>query len=79
LKITVSKISKVDVPGHIDTAQKLTNSHLVELSASAPMGEMVVAKSIRDFADQLKPLVQLEKIDCTHLVAKSYAQESSNK
>jgi len=41
----------------------MTSSYLVELSLLAPSGQDAVADEIKVFADQLRPLVHLEKID----------------
>lgn len=41
----------------------MTSSYLVELSLLAPSGQDAVADEIKIFADQLRPLVHLEKID----------------
>lgn len=46
-----------------DSLEPLTGSYLVELSLLAPSGQDAVADEIKVFADQLKPLVHLEKTD----------------
>lgn len=61
MKITISKIFKTpSVPGGGET---ISQSYLVELSVLAPSGQDAIAEDMRQFAEQLKPLVQLEKID----------------
>ena len=67
LQITVSKIFKVvgppgGVAGH-EAQEPLSPSHLVELSVLAPSGIDAVADDMKNFAEQLKPLVILDKID----------------
>jgi len=46
-----------------DSLEPMTSSYLVELSLVAPSGQHAIAEEIGVFADQLKPLVHLEKID----------------
>ena len=60
MKITVSKIFKV-------SQDPISQSYLVELSVLAPSGQDAIAEDMRVFAEQLKPLVQLEKIDYKRL------------
>lgn len=62
MKITVSKIFKA-------TQEPLSQSYLVELSVLAPSGQDAVAEDMRIFAEKLKPLVVLEKIDYKRLGA----------
>ena len=40
----------------------MTNSHLVELTVLAPSGSDVVAEDMKNFAEQLKPLVLMDKV-----------------
>uniref|UniRef100_A0A915KDH7 Mediator of RNA polymerase II transcription subunit 18 n=1 Tax=Romanomermis culicivorax TaxID=13658 RepID=A0A915KDH7_ROMCU len=68
LKITVTKISRLEKTGHSSTAQKMTGSHFVEMTAMGPSGDHNLAKSMRDFADQLSSVVKLEKVDYTPLI-----------
>lgn len=70
MKITVSKIHKIGQgpppPGGgppQEALDPLTGSHLVELSVLAPSGSEAVADDMKNFAEQLKPLVQMDKID----------------
>lgn len=69
MKITVSKIFKM---GNINSkpgegVEPISQSYLVELSVLAPTGQDAIAEDMRLFAEQLKPLVQLEKIDYKRL------------
>lgn len=67
MKITVSKIMKI-IPGKQDMGnEQVSQSYLVELSVLAPNGQDAIGDEMRLFAEQLKPLVQLEKIDCKRL------------
>lgn len=75
MKITVSKIFKMGSgmpvigvgakPG--DYSEPISQSYLVELSVLAPTGQDAIAEDMRAFAEQLKPLVLLEKIDYKRL------------
>lgn len=71
MKITVSKIFKVGSgiplkPGEPNN-EPISQSYLVELSVLAPTGQDAIGEEMRQFAEQLKPLVQLEKIDFKRL------------
>lgn len=46
-----------------ESLEPMTSSYLVELSLLAPSGQDAVADEIKVFAEQLRPLVHLEKID----------------
>lgn len=67
MKVTLSKIFKIQstMPptGSGENFEPLSNSHLVELSVLAPSGADAVADDMKNFADQLKPLIMLDKID----------------
>ncbi len=60
LKVTVSRIYKMNVVGRVDDAniEPQTNSVLVELSAVVQQGTEdphALGKGVKEFADQLKP------------------------
>ncbi|XP_034730756.1 mediator of RNA polymerase II transcription subunit 18 [Etheostoma cragini] len=63
MKVVVSKLSRILVPGNTENTERLSLSFLVELSVTAPAGQDTVSEDMRSFAEQLKPLVHLEKID----------------
>ncbi|XP_043234256.1 mediator of RNA polymerase II transcription subunit 18-like isoform X1 [Amphibalanus amphitrite] len=65
MKILVYKVYKVNKTA--DNWEPLSMSHVVELSVLAPQGHDAVAEDVRNFAEQLKPLVQLEKTDYRRL------------
>lgn len=60
MKISVSKIFRIN-------QEPISQSYLVELSVLAPSGHDAIAEDMRQFAEKLKPLVQLEKIDYKRL------------
>lgn len=67
LKITVSKLNKVLTPGNPDHIEPMSLSYLVELSVVAPYQDQI-QEDMKNFAEQLKPLVHLEKIDHRRLL-----------
>ena len=68
MKIVVYKVFRILVPGNTENTEALSLSYLVELSVVAPAGQDVVSDDMRNFAEQLKPLVHLEKIDPKRLM-----------
>ncbi|KFP78320.1 Mediator of RNA polymerase II transcription subunit 18 [Apaloderma vittatum] len=68
MKIVVYKIFRILMPGNTESIEPLSLSYLVELSVVAPAGQDVVSDDMRNFAEQLKPLVHLEKIDPKRLM-----------
>ncbi|XP_047028274.1 mediator of RNA polymerase II transcription subunit 18 [Helicoverpa zea] len=65
MKITVAKVFKIS-QGSMPP-EPISQSYLVELSVLAPQGQDAIAEDMRAFADQLRPLVQLDKIDYKRL------------
>uniref|UniRef100_A0A1A8DZM9 Mediator of RNA polymerase II transcription subunit 18 n=1 Tax=Nothobranchius kadleci TaxID=1051664 RepID=A0A1A8DZM9_NOTKA len=63
MKVVVCSVSRVQLPGNTENTERMSNSHLVELSVLAPAGQDTVSEDMRSFAEQLKPLIHLEKID----------------
>ncbi|XP_017785688.1 PREDICTED: mediator of RNA polymerase II transcription subunit 18 [Nicrophorus vespilloides] len=68
MKITVSKIFKMVANKPGESVEPISQSYLVELSVLAPSGQNAIAEDMRIFAEQLKPLVELEKIDYKRLI-----------
>lgn len=68
MKVIVAKVAK-EGDGTVNGEQQefITNSYLVEVSVVAPSGQDALGDEIRSFADQLKPLVNLDKIDSRRL------------
>lgn len=69
MKVTVSKIFKMNGMSNkpSEGVEAISQSYLVELSVQAPLGQDAIAEDMRIFAEQLRPLVQLEKIDYKRL------------
>lgn len=68
MKITVSKIFKVTPIKPAESFNEpISQSYLVELSVLAATGQDAIGDDMKLFAEQLKPLVQLEKIDFKRL------------
>lgn len=65
MKVLVYKIYRLIQPGSTDqkNLEQLGNSHLVELSVVAPLGQEQIGEDMKNFSEQLKPLVTLEKFD----------------
>ncbi|CAG5126442.1 unnamed protein product [Candidula unifasciata] len=65
MKVTVYKIFRLIQPNKTDphNLEPLGQSHLVELSVVAPLGQEQIGEDMKNFAEQLKPLVLLEKFD----------------
>ncbi|KAL0173051.1 hypothetical protein M9458_033362, partial [Cirrhinus mrigala] len=68
MKVVVSKLLRVLASGNTENTEPLSLSYLVELSVLAPAGQDTVSEDMRSFAEQLKPLVHLEKIDPKRLM-----------
>lgn len=54
-------------PKPSENMEPISQSYLVELSVLAPPGQDALADDMRMFAEQLRPLVQLEKVDYKRL------------
>lgn len=63
MKAMVSKLYRMQQPGKTDSLEPISQSHLVELSVVAPLGQDSIGEDMKNFAEQLKPLVILEKFD----------------
>lgn len=63
LRATVSKICKILNPPNLDQVAPISQSHLVEVSRLSETGDERAANEVSTFADQLKPLINLEKKD----------------
>lgn len=65
MKVTVSKLYRMQQPGKTDpnNLEAISASHFVELSVVAPMGQESIGEDMKTFAEQLKPLCVLEKVD----------------
>jgi len=68
MKVIVSKMYKMPNFGKVETIEPMTMSHMVELSVIGPPGGGAgsadpLGDEMKTFADILKPLVNLEKVD----------------
>lgn len=63
MKVTVAKVCRLLQQNNPDTIEPVSQSYLVELSVVAPSGQEALADEMKAFSEQLKPLVQLDKID----------------
>ncbi|KAL8593764.1 hypothetical protein ACOMHN_059257 [Nucella lapillus] len=55
MKAMVSKIYRMQQPGKTDSLEPISQSHLVELSVVAPLGQDSIGEDMKNFAEQLKP------------------------
>ncbi|XP_054929685.1 mediator of RNA polymerase II transcription subunit 18 isoform X2 [Dermacentor andersoni] len=67
MKVIVAKVFRLVQQGNPESIEPVSNSHIIELSVLAPTGQESLGDEMKAFADQLKPLVELEKIDHTRL------------
>lgn len=63
LKATVSKVYKLISPANTEQLSPITKSHLIEVSTISGSSNEQAANDVHMFAEQLKPLVCLDKID----------------
>lgn len=67
MKVVISQIQKTEKAGFYDQSnlKRFSDSYLVEMSVCLPDSAeyTAAAKQLRDFADQLLPLVEMEKVD----------------
>lgn len=63
MKVSVFKLYQPGESGDLESAQAVSDHYLVELSAIAPSGQENVGGELKSFADQLKPIVAMEKTD----------------
>lgn len=67
MKVIVAKMFRVVANVGPEACEPLSHSYLVELSVNAPAGQEGIADEMKVFADSLKPLVILEKVDARRL------------
>jgi len=63
LKIIVGKLYRYESGKAPHELEPVTQSHYVEMSVVTPTGQDVVGEDMRNLAEQLKPLVNLDKVD----------------
>ncbi|XP_071830512.1 mediator of RNA polymerase II transcription subunit 18-like [Apostichopus japonicus] len=62
MKIILSKLHKIQKLSDTQSIEPITASQLVELSVVAPSGTENIADDMKAFAEQLKPLVNMDKL-----------------
>lgn len=67
IKATVAKIFRIPNPQSPDQLVPISKSHLVEVSTISSSGNDQAATEVNVLAEQLKPLVNLDKIDSRRL------------
>lgn len=63
MKVTVAKVYRMLQQNNPETIEPVSQSYFVELSVVAPSGQDELADEMKAFSEQLKPLVQLDKMD----------------
>ncbi|KAJ7393602.1 Mediator of RNA polymerase II transcription subunit 18 [Desmophyllum pertusum] len=63
MRITVSQVCRVGSINDPQSSQPISDSYLVEISLMTTVQQDSMAEEIKAFAEHLKPLVHLEKID----------------
>ncbi|XP_022662266.1 mediator of RNA polymerase II transcription subunit 18-like isoform X1 [Varroa jacobsoni] len=67
MKVLVQKVFRVCQSGNPESLEPVSQSYLIELSVLAPPSQENLGEEMKAFAEQLKPLVELEKVDHTRL------------
>lgn len=63
LKATVAKICRLPIPSNTEQLAPISKSYLVEVSTISNSSNEQTANEVHSFSEQLKPLVNLDKID----------------
>jgi mediator of RNA polymerase II transcription subunit 18 len=63
LKIIVGKLLRYDPGKQPHDLEPVSGSHYVEMSVVTPSGQDAVGEDMRNLAEQLKPLITLDKVD----------------
>jgi mediator of RNA polymerase II transcription subunit 18 len=63
LKIIVGKIFRYETGKATMDLEQVTGSHYVEMSVVAPTGQDAFGEDMKMLAEQLKPLINLDKVD----------------
>lgn len=67
LKVVVGKLFRSELGKGQQELEAVTNSHYVEMSVVTPTGQDIVGEDMKNMAEQLKPLVNLDKVDSRRL------------
>ena len=63
MKITVARLHKIPEKGVFTNALPMTDSYLVELTLNTLVQQDTLCDDMKTFAENLKPLVVLDKIE----------------
>ncbi|ODN06124.1 Mediator of RNA polymerase II transcription subunit 18 [Orchesella cincta] len=63
LKIIVGKLYRSEAGKAPHELEPVSGSHYVEMSVVTPTGQDIVGEDMRNLAEQIKPLVNLDKVD----------------
>ena len=63
LKIIVGKLFRYEIGKPIHDLEPVTPSHYVEMSVVCPSGQDSVADDMKTLAEQLRPLINLDKVE----------------
>lgn len=66
LKIIVGKLYRFEPGKSPQDCDPVTGSHYVEMNVVAPTGQDSVGEDMKTLAEQLKPLINLDKVDLQH-------------
>jgi mediator of RNA polymerase II transcription subunit 18 len=63
LKLIVGKIFRYETGKTLNDLEPVTGSHYVEMSVVAPTGQDSVGEDMKTLAEQLRPLINLDKVE----------------
>jgi Med18 protein. len=68
MKICVSRLHKIPEKGLFQNAMQMTDSYLVEITLNTLVQQDSLCDDMRAFAEYLKPIVVLDKLDAKRVV-----------
>ena len=68
MKICVSRLHKIPEKGLFQNAMQMTDSYLVEVTLNTLVQQDSLCDDMRSFAEYLKPIVVLDKLDAKRVV-----------
>lgn len=63
LKIIVGKLFRYEAGKNVHDLDPVTGSHYVEMGVVAPTGQDAVGEDMKMLAEQLRPLINLDKVE----------------